>query len=137
MDEAPLAILGVAGGLFVLLLAFVSARWGLVPHTTGYGRAWRLWLGHLLILAGTLAYGSVSFYMPALVWLGLVEGEHTAVLPWLAFFTLPVAMVLWPSGLAFLLASAEPPEPRAVQAKGNARHQPARVATSRRQVTRS
>jgi hypothetical protein len=107
----PLLILAAAAGLFVLLLAFAWARWGLVPHTIVAGRAWRLWLGHVLVVAGTLAYGSVTFYMPALVWLGLIESEAMAVLPWLAFVTWPLALLFWSVAFFLILGSREPQEP--------------------------
>lgn len=57
----------------------------------------------LLLAIGTVVHGSVTFYMPVLVWLGLLSDEATALLPWLAIFTLPLACVCWAVGMALIV----------------------------------
>ena len=78
---------------------------GLVPTETAPGSNGKLLRGHFMLIVGTLAHGSVTFFMPLLVWLGLISHEATAVLPWFAVLTLPAAVVLWVVGLIFVWES--------------------------------
>ena len=63
-------------------------------------------LGHMLLLIGTVVHGSVTFYMPVLIWLGLLKEEAGAVLPWFALVTLPAACILWGVAFALIIDSA-------------------------------
>jgi hypothetical protein len=94
-----------SGFFFVVAMAIIWITWGLVPRSVCASKIWALWLGHLLILVGTSIYGLVTFYSPVLVWLGVVSQQDTVVLPWLAFFTLPAAVVLWLVGFFFATQS--------------------------------
>ena len=72
-----------------------------VPNSNG-----KLVLGHFLLIVGTVAHGSVTFFMPFLAWLNLISSEAAAVLPWLAILTLPAAFVVWIVGMALIWNSS-------------------------------
>ena len=91
--------------VFVIACALLWVTRGLVPQEIQEGKGAKVMLGHLLLLIGTVAHGSITFYMPVLIWLGVLDEEAGAVLPWLAIFTLPAACVLWVIGLTHILDS--------------------------------
>ena len=91
--------------VFVIACAVLWITRGLVPQDIQQGKGAKVMLGHMLLLIGTAAHGSVTFYMPVLVWLGVLDEEAGAVLPWLALFTLPAACVLWGIGFALIVDS--------------------------------
>jgi hypothetical protein len=99
------ALLKWSSVVFVIACAILWVTRGLVPHQIEEGKAEKVWRGHLLLLIGTLAHGSVTFYAPVLIWLGVLDSEAGAVLPWLAIFTLPVACVLWAIGFTHIFDS--------------------------------
>ena len=103
----PYDVLRIGTLSFVVAASFVWVKWGLVPNTTARGKGWSLVLGHLLIALGTVAYGSVTFFLPVLIWFGILE-EASAMLMWYALFTLPLACVLWPIGLLLVIKSRSP-----------------------------
>jgi hypothetical protein len=93
--------------VFVVVISFVWVIRGLVPIEIVPGGKGKLLLGHFLLIVGTVAHGSVTFFMPFLVWLGLMSNEATTVLPWLAFLTFPAASVVWIIGFALICRSGD------------------------------
>jgi|SRR5450759_1449396 hypothetical protein len=91
--------------VFVVVICLYWVFLGLVPIEIVPGSNGKLLLGHFLLIVGTVAHGSVTFFMPFLVWVGLISNEATAVLPWLAFLTFPAAFVLWVIGLTLIWKS--------------------------------
>jgi hypothetical protein len=89
---------------FCAVSCIVWVAYGMPPRTVASGKRGRLLLGHLLILVGTVAYGSVTFYLPVLIWLDLLPMEAGATLPWFAIFTLPAACLLWAIGFALIVS---------------------------------
>ena len=90
---------------FVVSSALAWVVLGLVPQHAAEGKGEKMMLGHVLLLIGTVAHGSVTFYMPVLIWLGLLNKQAGAVLPWLAIFTLPVACLSWAVGFNYIIDS--------------------------------
>lgn len=90
---------------FVIVICLYWVFLGLVPIEIIPGSIGKLLLGHFLLIVGTMAYGSVTFFIPFLVWLGVLSNEASASLPWLAFLTFPAALVVWTIGLALIWKS--------------------------------
>jgi hypothetical protein len=84
---------------FALLLAAAWVVWGLVPVRDRYETGWKGVIGHILVLLGTMLFGSVTYFIPVLEWFGILPGGSGAVLPWLGLITFPIALLLWPLGL--------------------------------------
>jgi len=89
---------GSAIGALVLCAIWVVR--GLVPRYVG--DAGRAAFGHLMLAIATVVHGSVTFYLPVVIWLGLIDASSAAVVPWLALITLPIACLCWAVGLAMI-----------------------------------
>lgn len=94
---------------FAIVFSLIWIIHGVVPQKVAAGKSGKMMIAHVLLLIGTVVHGSVTFYMPALVWLGLVNREAGAVLPWMAIFTLPAACILWAIGIALIVDSTHDP----------------------------
>ena len=92
--------------VFVIVICFFWIIRGLVPIEAVPNSNGKLVLGHFLLIVGTVAHGSVTFFMPFLAWLNLISSEAAAVLPWLAILTLPAAFVVWIVGMALIWNSS-------------------------------
>jgi hypothetical protein len=84
-----------------LWIAVWIAR-GLVPLRDRYENGGKAALGHVLLLLGSLLFGSVTFFIPFFEWLGIYQEGVGATLPWLGFITFPIALILWPTGLVLI-----------------------------------
>jgi hypothetical protein len=94
------AAIAFSGVLTILWIAK-----GLVPLRDRYENGRKAALGHILIFVGTLLFGSVTYFIPLFEWLGIYPIDSGVGLPWLGLITFPIALVLWPSGLALIWQS--------------------------------
>ena len=101
----PDAFLNWSSVTFVIVIAVLWISRGLVPQSIIVEKRKQMWFGHCCVLVGTAIHGSVTFYVPILVWLGLLTQEDAAVLPWFAILTLPIACILWGIGLILIFKS--------------------------------
>jgi len=87
-----------------VLIAVWIAR-GLVPLRDRYENGGKAALGHVLLLLGSLLFGSVTFFIPFFEWLGIYQEGVGVALPWLGLITFPIALILWPAGLVLIWTS--------------------------------